>query len=201
MSMRNGILTGSSVGILKVRMNAMPAYPTTIPPSPPSSARTRLSVRSSRISRKRPAPIASRTAISRVRVRARPRRSPAALVHATSSTASARIVKITPNFQLTSSSCVRISNWVLHRRAAVAIELRILALEARASTASSFRACRSVVPGFRRPSRSAPDRRGPRRSSSAGWSRRPAPSPAACRSRDARRSASPGTIPARRRSR
>src|SRR6266852_1117715 len=71
-----------------------------IPTNPPKDARIRLSVTSSRMSRKRPAPSANRTAISRVRVRARLRRSPATLVQATSRTASPRITKITPNFQL-----------------------------------------------------------------------------------------------------
>ncbi len=150
-SIRNGTLTGNSVGIVNVLKNSMPTYPTTIPANPPSNARTRLSVRSSRISRKRPAPIARRTAISRLRVRARLKRSPAALVHATRSTASARIVKITPNFQLTSLSCVRISNWVRTAAPRSRFNFGYSCSKPRASKASSSRACRRVVPGFRRP--------------------------------------------------
>ncbi len=128
----------------------MPPYPTAIPTSPPRSARTRLSVSSSRTSRNRPAPMASRTAISRVRVEARLKSSPATLVQATSSTARARIVKTTPNFQLMSLSRVRIWNWV--RTAAPRSRLSFgysrSKLFARRRSSSCARA--SVVPRLRR---------------------------------------------------
>ena len=120
-----------------------------IPTNPPKDARIRLSVNSSRMSRKRPAPIANRMAISRVRAPARLRRSPATLVQATSRTASARITKITPNFQLRSSR-VRASNWVYTAAPRLRLTFGYSRSKVFASTASSFRACWSVVPGFKR---------------------------------------------------
>src|SRR6266404_5541670 len=149
-SNRKGMVTGNSLGMLKVRRNFMPPYPTAIPPNPPKHERIRLSVSSKRISRKRPAPMANRTAISRVRERARLKRSPATLVHATSRTASARITKTTMNFQLPSSARVRISKSV--RTAAPRLRLTFGYSRSKffASTASSLRACCSVVPRFKR---------------------------------------------------
>ena len=129
----------------------MPAYPTAIPPSPPRNARTRLSVRSSRISRKRPAPIARRTAISRVRVRARREKKPRGVGarHQQHGQREDRedhaelpvdVVVLRPHFELR-----------VYGRAAVAIELRIVAFEvlARAPRARCAPA-RRVAPGFRR---------------------------------------------------
>jgi hypothetical protein len=79
----------------------MPLHPTAIPPNPPSKARTRLSVRSSRISGTPGADRQAHGDLARSRAGFGEedwrRRTPPGM-------ASARIVKITPNFQLTSLS-------------------------------------------------------------------------------------------------
>ncbi len=111
-----------------------------IPAIPPKDARIKLSVNSSRMRRRRPAPSAKRTAISRARARERLRRSPATLVQATSRTANARITKITPNFQF-SSSMVRAWNWVYTAAPRLRLTLEYSLSKFFARTASSFRAC------------------------------------------------------------
>ena len=117
---------------------------------PPSAARTRLSASSRRTIRPRPAPIARRTAISRVRLRARERSRPATLVQATRSTASARIAKTTPNFQLSSSTVRDLELRVDGRAAVRARRPGIRPETACARTASSLRASATRAPGFKR---------------------------------------------------
>ena len=71
-------------------------------------------------------------------------------MHATSSTTSARTVKITPNFQFGSSLRVRISNWVRTAAPRSRLSFGYSRSKPFASTASSLRAWRSGVPGFKR---------------------------------------------------
>ena len=103
--------------------------PMAIPAIPPRGPESGFPLAAAEYSRRRPAPRAKRTAISRVRERARLRRSPATLVQATSRTARARITKITPNFQFSSSSRVRISNWVYTAAPRLRLSFAIFALE------------------------------------------------------------------------
>ena len=59
-------------------------------------------------------------------------------------------MKITPNFQLASLACVRISNMVRTAAPRSRFVFGYSRSRFRASTASSLLACRRVVPGFRR---------------------------------------------------
>ena len=72
----------------------MPSQPTAMPPAPPAIAMPRLSVSSWRTSRPRPAPMASRSAISRARTGPRLARRPATLAQATHNTAIESVVKM-----------------------------------------------------------------------------------------------------------
>jgi hypothetical protein len=85
-----------------------------------------------------------------VRVAARLNSSPATLVHATSSTVSARTVKITPNLQLMSSPRVRISNWVRTSAPRPWLSAGYSRSKLRATTASSARASSRLAPSCRR---------------------------------------------------
>jgi len=100
--------------------------------------------------------------------------------------ASARIEKITPNFQLPSSARVRIGLGV-PCRAAVAIDLRILGFEVlREHGEFILRLFRGRARFQARPYGQTRDRRGSsKKASSGGWSH-PCPWPGAGRSRDAR---------------
>ena len=73
------------------------------------------------------------------------------MVHATNRTASARIVKITPNFQLTSSARVRISSGVWTAAPRPRLNFGYSRSRFPASAAISLRASESVVERLRRP--------------------------------------------------
>jgi len=193
-SIRNGIVVGSVVGMLKVLRACTPRYPTPMPASPPRHARIRLSVSSSRIRRKTSG--AQRQTDGDFRaflVRARLNRSPATLVQATSSTASARTEKITLNFQLMSEPCVRISKLRVDGGAAAAIALWVFTFEVsarlrRSRSGPAVASCPVFSRAFHAQLAIASIleeillRVG--RKTAAPW-------PAACRSRDARISACP----------
>ena len=144
-----GRTTGNSLGTLSVWKNRIAAYATAMPPRPPRHASIRLSVNSSRISRKRPAPMrqpdgdlarsrarrgskegprrwCTRPAARRARGRRRSRR-----------TSSSRRIVARAHFEVRAYS-----------RAAIAIDLGVVALRSPARcTASSLRA----AAGSRRP--------------------------------------------------
>ena len=71
-SISSGVGTSRPDDGENARSRAMPPAAKKAPAAPPASARTRLSVSSIRTSRQRPAPMARRTPISRVRALARP---------------------------------------------------------------------------------------------------------------------------------
>ncbi len=85
-SNRRDTLTGSgNAGSRATRSDDIP-WPSSSPAAPPRRNSTIVSVRSCRTSRMRPAPTASRTAISRRRALARANRMPAMFAHAMTST-------------------------------------------------------------------------------------------------------------------
>ena len=142
---------GKSVGIGTCRNSITPAYPTPRPTTLPSIASTMLSVINCRINRRRPAPIATRSAISRDRAGARLVKSPATLAHATNSTAPARVVNIARNTTRDESAAILACSSV---RTDI-VRFRFVSGYARsrslAMTDSSVAASVIVTPGFSRP--------------------------------------------------